>query len=196
MSKVEIIKRPIEKVGSNIKKTAWSAAVEALILVLLGISLMIWPDTVIKILAYLIGVFLIVKGAFRIVNYFMENGQNDFFNNSLLLGVVSVLIGIVSLVMGEGIASFFRIIIGILIIYESLVRINFATKLISVGVNEWRYILALSIIMLALGIFVTFNTGAVVTLIGGMMVVTGIMGIIGDFMFIKHINTIVNKLTK
>ena len=50
--------------------------------------------------------------------------------------------------------------------------------------------------MLVLGIFITFNTGAVVALIGGMMVATGVIGIIGDAMIIKQINYIVEKLTK
>lgn len=196
MSKVEIIKRPIEQVGSDIKKTAWSAIIEALILIVLGISLVLWPDTVIKILAYLIGAFFIVKGGFRIFNYFMEKGQNDFFNNGLLLGVISVLVGIVAVVMGEGIASIFRIIIGVLIIYESLVRLNLATKLASANIGDWKYILCFALIMLVLGIFITFNTGAVVALIGGIMIATGIIGIIGDFVFIKHINKVISKLTK
>ncbi len=196
MAKPEIIKHPIEKIGSNIKKSAWSAIIESFALVVLGVLLIIWPEIMIKIVAYLVGAFFIVKGGFQIINYFVEKGQRDYFNNGLLAGVVSVLIGIATLIIGEDIAGIFRVIIGIVIIYESLVRINTATKLASAGINDWKYLTVLSLIMLVLGIFVTFNTGAVVALIGGMMVVTGIIGIIGDAMFIKHVNIVIEKLTK
>lgn len=196
MSKVEIIKRPIEQVGSNIKKSAWSAVIESLALVVLGILFVVWPDTMIKILAYVVGTFFIVKGGFQIITYFMEKGHRDFFNNGLLMGVISVLIGITAFVVGENIASVFRVVIGILIIYESLVRINTSTKLASAGVSTWKYMLILSLVMLVLGVFVTFNTGAIVTLVGWMMVITGIIGIVGDVMFIQHVNMVIDKLTK
>lgn len=195
MSKVEIIKRPIERISGDIKKKAWSAIIESLALIILGILFVVLQDTIITILAYIVGIFFIVKGGFQIINYFMEKGQNDFFNNGLLSGVVSALIGITALAIGEDIASVFRIIIGILIIYESLVRINTATKLASAGISTWRYIILIALIMLAIGVIVTFISGSMVVLIGWLMVLTGITGIIGDIMFIQHVNAIVDKLT-
>ena len=196
MAKAEIIKRPVEKVGSDIKKSAWSSIIESLAILVLGVLFIIWPETMIKILAYFVGAFFIVKGGFQVVTYYMQNGQNDFFNNGLLSGVVSILIGIAALVIGEDIAGIFRIIVGVIVIYESLVRINTATKLASVGISDWKYILLIALIMLVLGIFITFNTGAVVALIGGMMVATGVIGIIGDIMFIQHVNKIIEKINK
>lgn len=196
MPKAEIIKRPVEQIGSDIKKSAWSAIIESLAVMVLGILFIIWPDTMIKVLAYIVGIFFIVKGGFQIITYYMDRGQRDFFNNGLLYGVVSVLLGITALVIGEDIAGVFRVIVGVIIIYESLVRINTATKLATAGIPTWKYIMILALVMLVLGVIVTFNSGAVVALIGGMMVATGIIGIIGDVMFIQHINMIIEKLTK
>lgn len=196
MPKAEIIKRPVEQIGSDIKKSAWSAVIESLAVMVLGILFIIWPDTMIKVLAYIVGIFFIVKGGFQIITYYMDRGQRDFFNNGLLYGVVSVLLGITALVIGEDIAGVFRVIVGVIIIYESLVRINTATKLATAGIPTWKYIMILALVMLVLGVIVTFNSGAVVALIGGMMVATGIIGIIGDVMFIQHINMIIEKLTK
>lgn len=195
MAKFEIIKRPIEKVSGNLKKKAWSAIVESLALIILGILLVVLQDTMVKILAYIVGSFFIVKGGFQVINYFMEKGQNDFFNNGLLSGVVSILIGIAALVIGEDVAHVFRVIIGILIIYESLVRINTASKLAAAGIPSWRYILLLSLIMMVIGIIITFVPGTVVALVGWMMVLTGIVGIVGDVMFIQHVDKVIETLT-
>lgn len=195
MSKVEIIKHPIEQISGDIKKSAWAAVIESLALMVLGILFIVFRDTMVQILAYIVGAFFIVKGGFQIITYFIYKGQNDFFNNELLSGVVSVLIGITALLIGEDIAHIFRIVVGIIIIYESLVRINTASKLASAKIPTWKYILILALIMLVIGIFVTFNNNAVITLIGWMMILTGLVGVIGDIMFVQHINQIVNILT-
>ena len=196
MPKAEVIKRPIEQVGGDIKKNAWAAIIESLVLVVLGILFLVLQDSMVKVLAYIVGIFFIVKGGFQIINYFVEKGQNDFFNNGLLAGVVAVLIGTTALVLGENIANVFRIIIGILIIYESLVRMNTSLKLANAKVDAWKYIMIVALLMLVIGIFITFNSGAVITLIGWMMILTGVIGIIGDAMFIQHVNDVVNQLTK
>ncbi len=195
MSKVEIIKRPLEQVSGDLKKTAWSAVIESLALIVIGILFIVLQETMVQVLAYIVGAFFIVKGGFQIVNYFMEKGQNDFLNNGLLAGVVSVLIGVAALVIGDDIANVFRVVIGIIIVYESLVRINTATKLASAKINVWKYILIIALIMLVLGVFVIFNEGAVALLVGWMMVLTGLVGIVGDVMFIQHVNQIVDTLT-
>ena len=148
----------------------------------------------VQIVSYVVGAFFIIKGAFQVINYFIEKGQNDFFNNGLLAGVVSALIGIAALVIGEDIANIFRIVVGIFLIYESLVRINTAVKLNAAGISIWKYVLLLALVILVLGIFVTFNN--ITDVIGWMMIIAGIIGIIGDVLFIGQVNLLVDKLTK
>lgn len=184
------------QIGSNLKKSAWSAMIEALALIILGLLFVIWPDKMIQLAAYFIGVFFIVKGIYNMVVYYSEKGQNDFFNNGLLSATASILVGIIALVLGENIAGIFRIVVGIIIIYEALVRINAAMKLHSVGVASWRYTLGLALLMMALGVFITFYSGAVVTLIGWLMIATGVIAVIGDAMFVQHVNTVVDQFTK
>lgn len=195
MSKVDIIKHPVEKIGSDLKKYAWSAIFESLITMVMGVLLIVWPDTVIKVVTYIVGVFFIVKGAYQVINYFLVKGQNDFFNNSLLSGIISVLVGLTLLLIGEEIAHVFRVVIGIWLIYESLVRINTSIKLHAVNISAWKYVLILALFMLIVGIFITFYSGAVVTLIGWMMVLAGIVGVVSDTMFIQYVNKMADALT-
>lgn len=194
-SKAEIIKRPIERISWDLKKNAWSAAIESLIIMIFGILMVVWPDITIVVIANILGAIFIISGVYQIVNYFVVKGQNDFFNNGLLSGVLALLVGIAALVIGEDLANVFRIIIGIWMIYESLVRMNTALKLHSVGVKSWSYVLIIALCMMAVGVFVTFNAGAVVSLIGWMMILSGIFGIVGDIMFIQHVNAVADVLT-
>ena len=194
--KAEVIKRPAEHIGGEIKKSAWSAIFGSLGLVIVGILFLVFQDSMIKVIAYIIGAFLIAKGGFQIINYYTNKGQYDFFNNGLLAGVVAILLGIAAIVAGEDIAGVFRVVIGVLIIYESLVRINTAIKMSTAKIPSWQYILAIALLMMVAGIFIVCNSGAVITLIGWIMIVAGIFGIVGDAMFIQHVNTVIEELTK
>lgn len=196
MSKTEIIKRPIEHIQDNVKKSAWYAAIESLVILLFGILLVVWPNATVLVIANVLGAVFIIGGIYRIINYFVVKGQNDFFNNELLIGVLALILGITAIVMGEDIAKIFRVIVGIWMIYEALVRVNTAIKLHAVGVSIWSYTLIIALCMLALGLFVTFNSGAIMQIIGWMMIITGVIGIIGDTMFIQQVNTIAEKIIK
>lgn len=195
MSKVEIIKQPAEKVSNNLKQTAWMSVLESLITIILGILLVAFSNAVVGVIAWVIGIFLLIKGAYQIINYFIVKGQNDFFNNSLLFGIISLLVGVAMLVMGEGIISIFRIAVGVWIVYESLVHIGTAIKLHAANLGIWKYILILALITLVIGVFITFFEGAVITLIGWMLIMGGIASIVSDVMFIQYVNTLIEKLT-
>ena len=193
-TKAKVIDRPLDKISGNVKKTAWAAAIESLVILAFGILLVAWPDATINIIGNILGVIFIVSGIYKIISFFIARGQYDMFNDDLLIGTVALLIGIAIMIMGEGIANVFRIIIGIWIIYESLTRINAAIKLHAAGISAWCYELILALIMMVAGVFITFNTGAVVQLIGAMMIASGIMSIVGDFIFIHNVNTIVDAV--
>ena len=196
MAKAEIIKQPAQKVESSLKQTAWMSVLESIITIILGILLIAFSEKIVGVIACVVGIFLLIKGGYQIINYFIVKGQNDFFNNSLLAGIISLLIGVALLVMGEGIINVFRVAIGIWIIYEALVHINTAIKLHAANISAWKYILILALCMLVIGVFITFFEGAVISLIGWMLVLGGVIGIMGDIMFIQYVNTLIEKLTE
>ena len=189
--KAEIIKRPIEKMGSNVKQTAWASALESFVTLVLGILFIIWPDTMIQLVAYIIGAVFIIKGCFDILTYFMD--RRNVYSNLLFSGVVATLVGIAALVAGPNIANVFRIIVGVFLIYEALSKLNSAIKLYYAKINLWRFVAALALVVLVLGIFVTTSDTAAV--FGWAMVIAGCIGIVGDVMFIRQVDRVIEVLT-
>ena len=179
--KAEIIKRPIERMGDSAKKSAWSGAAESFITLLLGILFVIWPDTMIQAVSYIVGVIFIIKGALNIFFYFAD--KRNAYSNLLFTGLILGAIGIASLVAGPNIANVFRIIIGIFLIYESLSKFSSAAMLYYAKMEIWRIVIIMALIVLTLGIFVLFNETAAV--IGWAMAIAGLIGLIGDIMFIQ-----------
>ena len=195
MAKASVIKKPINNISGELKKNAWLIIFESILTIILGILLIVWPDVVVKVIAYIVGSFLIIKGVYEVINYFIVRGHEDFFNNGLLNGIVAILLGITLFLIGEDVANVFRLVIGIWIIYESLVGINMAIKMHAVKISAWKYILILALIALVVGVFVTFNQGAVIALVGWMIVLSGFISIVSGIIFIQYINKITDALT-
>lgn len=61
------------------KSASWMAIFESLAIGALGILLILNPNTMLKIVFYVVGIFLIIKGVYKILNYFAVHGKYDFY---------------------------------------------------------------------------------------------------------------------
>ena len=153
-----------------------------------------WPGITYYIASVVLGVILIIVGLYQIVNYFIVKGQNNFFDNSLLFGVVSIIIGIAAVCFVGETFNIFRVIMGIWLIFESMVRINTTIKLHAAGLSIWGWVLVIALIMLAAGIFVLFNTTLIIQVVGGLMILAGVVGVIGDIVFVSQVDSVAKSL--
>ena len=189
--KAEVIKRPIERMGGNLKQSAWSAVFESLATLILGVLFVLWPEAMMQAIAYIVGVILLVKGCFNLFTYFMD--KKNVYSNLLLSGLVSTLLGLAAIIAGPNIANVFRIIIAIFLIYESLVKLNSAVKLYAAKIGLWKIVAILALVIFVLGLFVAVNDTAAI--IGWAMIISGVVGIISDIMFIMEVDKVMAFLT-
>ena len=186
--KVEIMTK------SGLRRAAWSSTLESILTIVFGVLLVVWQDDIVRIIAYLVGGFLLLKGGFTIASYLFSKEQKKGLNGELVLAIVTFLIGVVIFAVGEQIADVFRVLVGVLIIYEGLIRLDNAMKLRSAGVVNWSAVMAIAIIMLTFGMFLVFFNGAMAFLIGWFLIVTGLIGLFSDVMFMQNTSALLEKL--
>lgn len=180
----------VEPVLKRAKSAGWLAILESIVIGVFGAILVLNPDGILKVLFYVIGIFLIVKGVYHIVNYFAVHGKYDFYNNDLLYGIMALVFGVIAVVLWEQLSGAIGIVAGAWMIYGALVRLNTAIKLHAAGVKEWFYVLLLSLIMLALGVYMVVSVGAVMAVVGWIMIAAAVVGVIDDAVFMKHVDAI------
>ena len=180
----------MENLKIILKKSGWVSMLESILFAILGIILVCRPEGTVKMITGLIGTFFIVIGILKIINYFSSNGINDFFNYDLIYGLTSIVIGFVAMFYLNIIASIFRIIIGIWIVYTSFVRINASIQIKRVGSEAWIYSFILALIMFACGLYVIINSNAIIVSIGIIMIVYAVIDIIENIIFMKNVNEI------
>lgn len=172
------------------KKSGWMSILEAVVIAILGLILILNPEGTVKAISIILGLIFIIAGLIKIAQYFMAKGKYDLYNHELIYGLMAIVIGIVTMVYSNTIGSIFRIIIGVWIIYSSLMRLSLAFKLKNLKSNAWGYSLILALIMLACGLYVTINSGAVMVIIGAMMITYAVIDIIEDVIFMRNVKEI------
>ena len=180
----------MEGLKQLLKKTGWISILESLVFGILG-AIVIWkPEETIKVISYVLGIIFITIGILKIINYFLTKEKYDFYNYDLIYGLMTCVLGIVTIVYSNTISSILRIIIGIWIIYSSFIRMNLSLELRSLKVKIWIYSLILAIVMLMCGLFVIMNSGTIITTIGIMMVVYSVIDIVENVIFMRNVKDI------
>ncbi len=173
-----------------LKKSGWVSIIESLIFAILGIILVWKPNGIMNIIAYIIGAIFITVGIVKVINYFQANGKSDLFNYELLYGIMSIIIGIVMIVHANILSTILGIIIGMWIVYSSVIRAASAFKLKTPNSNIWIYSLVLAAIMFMGGLYIIFDVGMLVQTIGIIMIIYAIIDIIENIIFINNVKKI------
>lgn len=119
------------------------------------------------IIARILGIITIYDGILRIVSYYKlkDLGLNAYTYN-LSFGIVTVLIGFSLIIFSDLFVNFFRIVLGIYIIYNALMSLSFALDLRKFAKNEYFIELVLSVLLGIIGIVVIVNPGSIIRMIG------------------------------
>ena len=175
----------LEKV---LKKTGVTSLVTSIIFAILGIILIANPEGTIKFIAIILGVIFGLVGLYKIVNYIENKGKYDFYNNDIAYGVIAIVLGIVTICYSTQIGAIFRIIIGLWIVYSAILRINLSIKLKTIASNVWIYSLIIALIMDFCGIFIIYNSGAVIVTLGIVVVIYSVLDAIESIMFLNNVS--------
>lgn len=189
-SKVKSKDAVVAPIVRRARTASWVAILEAIVVGVLGGLLVTNPDGILRVIFYVVGIFLIVKGVYKIVNYFAVHGKYDFYNNDLLYGIIALIFGILSVVLWEKLSGAIGLVVGAWMIYGSLVRMNTAIRLHAAGVKSWFYVLLIAMVMLALGIYMIISVGVVIQVIGWIMIAAAVLSVVDDAIFMRHLDAV------
>ena len=171
-----------------LKKSGWVDILLSVLFAVIGIFMIVKADLAVKIISYVLGGLFIAIGLVKCVDYFVSKGKNDFYNYDFIYGIIAIIIGLVTIFCSNLIESMFRIVIGVWIIYSGLMRLSLSMKLRRAEIKMWSVSLLLSIIMLIGGVYIIFQSGAIVSTIGVIVLIYAIMDLIENIMFVKNVD--------
>ncbi|HBI51425.1 MAG TPA: hypothetical protein DDX72_01430 [Ruminococcaceae bacterium] len=140
--------------------------------IVLGIFLIIYRDTTTNILFIVIGSLMAAYGAFDLIA-FVTNNRNYSFRRGLTTGVLITIIGVAFIVQAEQLKNLLAIIIGALILIESIVNCRRSLIIKNLGAQRWYILFAASLAAVTFGIVICIYPnlfGEVISLIMGIAV--------------------------
>ncbi len=144
----------------NIKKAAKNFKREVLLLaaamIVSGLLFIIFPESSVSIICYIIGVALVLWGVMRLVGYFNETAE-IFGSFGLMQGLALMIGGIVIIARPQIISGMITTVFGIALIVDALLKLQYAFDLFKIKAKHWYIVLALAAVMAILGLLVIFN---------------------------------------
>lgn len=161
----------------KLKKIEKSMIFSTIVTLVLGLLLTIFPEESLKILAYIIGIALIVMGGVFIIDYVKGSRLDKITSISFVLGTIFVAMGIFFIIAHLKLASFIMVIVGVIFLIKGLCKIQLAFNVRGV-LDSWKYNLIVGLLTLTIGLVLIINpTESVDTFLR----IVGIFIIVGSF---------------
>lgn len=182
----------MEYIKNLLKKTGWISLVESVIFAIIGLILICNPEQSIQVIYTILGIIFILAGAYKIFIHLTAKENGNVYDNSIVFGIMAIVIGIITMVFSKEITTLFSISIGVWIIYSSILRLSSSIRLktISPASNLWIVSLVLSIIMLICGVYIVASAKALVATIGVFILIYAIIDICENLIFLNNVKNV------
>lgn len=171
-----------------IRKSYKSGIVSSIILFIFGLLLLLKSEETIVTISYVVGSVIIAMGALAFINYFTGKDNKVL---GIAYGIISVVLGVVIISNPVAIASIIPIIIGIGIILNSAMKLQYALELKKLSSEMWKTTFIVALISTICGVIILFNPfqGAVLItqVIGIFLILYSIIDIICSFKINKDL---------
>ena len=134
------------------KRSKSTVIIMALITLILGLILLIWPRAAALTICIILGWAMIAAGVVGVIMYFInrKNGQGGAI--MLILGAISLIWGILIVCKPAFWVAFLFIIFGILLIFHGCCNFGDGIEMKRTGFSKWWVAIILGVITVVLGI--------------------------------------------
>ena len=167
--------------GNVLKKLKKNIVISAVLCIVLGIVLVVWPDMSMQIACAAIGGVLLVGGVVRLVEYFVLRDGSMYAQINLIMGIVLAVVGVWIVLKPDKVLAIIPIIIGIVIVLHGLNNLQQAITLCKEKYDKWWVALILGLLTVGFGVLLICRPFAaldtVVMLIGIFLIYDGLSDI-------------------
>ena len=183
-----------------LKNLKWNAILTALIYVVAGAILIIFPDKVQNVICNIIGLVGIILGVIRIFMYLSVEVQDAIYRNDFVEGIVLILIGILVIYQKTIIQSLIPFIVAIVIFVDGFVKLQDGIDAKRLGYDKSYIYVIFAAISIIVGLIVMFNlvdTGNILfQILGGGLVYCGISDIVSVVFIANRVKKFVETAKK
>lgn len=161
-----------------IKNLKISCFLAAVLYVVFGVVLIVWPNTSGDVICTFLGAVLLLYGVITVISFFVHDSRMGVFGFDLVTGILAIALAILFLARPELPLSFLPVVLGLYIVIDALLNLKRALEMRRMAYEHWWVILLLSLVSAALGVVILLRpvktAALLIRLTGGVFVYTGL----------------------
>lgn len=173
---------------ADVKKDQVLAAVAGLVL---GLLLLIFPESSGIVICYVCAAAVAIFGIMHLINYFVYKGPEHIYRYDLTQGIVGIALGVFLFISPKFLLGVLPVVLGIVIIIDSVVKLQNAFDYMRMGYGRWWIMLILSVVTCALGVLILTDpfmaAMTLLTFIGISMIVNSVIDLWNIFYLSRRI---------
>ncbi len=142
--------------SDKVKEAAIKYRMNGIILILIGLFMLLWPEASLKILCIIVGVVLIITGVIKLINYFQTRALNPD-QKDMIMGIVLVVVGVLLIVISRFFVSVFLILAGIVLLIGCVFMFMRAWQMRYERGRDFVLSIVIGVLILVLGIVMIIN---------------------------------------
>lgn len=140
-----------------LKEMKWDALSTGVLYIVLGVMALALPETMEKILGYMIGVVLIIGGAVSMISYLLRDAHQNYYHNDFLHGLIGIAAGILVLVKMDIIIGLISFLLGVLVLVSGCSKLQDVIDMKRLECGNWIIMLIIAAVNVGFGILLICN---------------------------------------
>ena len=142
---------------NEVKQFSKSYLLVSALYVVLGVVLLVWPGTSVKMICYGLGFAMVVLGITYGIIYFTKDNLQGFLQMDLVIGIVCLAFGVFILLNPTFLATVLPFAMGIILLLGAVVKIQSSWNMRRLKFKKWYLVLICALVIIALGIVLLCN---------------------------------------
>ncbi len=184
----------MEFIKNKFKSMYRTSIIFSVVLILVGLFLLIKPETTLHAISYFIGIALIIWGLIPIIGFFSNKENKNYLEFSFILGVFALIFGIIIMINPDIIGSIIPLLIGIWMVINGVTKLYYSLTINKVSSATISIII--SLVILVCGLILIFNPfkGAILLtkVIGISVIIYSILDLIECYTLKKTVKEFTN----
>ncbi len=177
-----------------IKKYEGCSIVVSVLMICLSLFLMFKPLESLEVFTVIFAIIILLSGLGYLISYFTISKESRLFSIDLLLGLVTIISGIMLLVYKKDVISIFPVILGIWIIISNLFKLQLSINLSLFLDNTYLGLVLITILMIIFGLLLIINPFAsfmtITVTAGTLLLITEVVNLIESIYVIIKLNKV------
>ena len=177
-----------------------SVFVIPVVYIILGLVMVIFPQTTMKTFCLSLGAIAAVLGIVSLISYFSRDAVDFVYRYDFVNGVLLILLGLLFIVKMELITELIPVMLGVMVLANGIMKLQHTIDLKRIGFNGWLYVLVFSLLSLLVGAVCIlqpdFIASILVILMGISFLFCGLTDFITLFFLSRRLKEFVNGAVK